>query len=216
MGSKIALKAGSCLKIPAKLERLQTLRAVGRFIMTKWQTIERLSVVSAATLLVTLTSAAIADQLGMIRLKPNDYGIAISALCVPIGLGITSMILCDREVRRCTRNSQKQQASIDQPLEVLSQLALEFENSDARWTAHSNADQSPQDELDLDFDFSTEPSFELTSLDRLDHAGQMNSIRQLALGDISCKFNARSLYIQCAVNPNGDCATCSLKQTAEN
>lgn len=180
--------------------------------MTKWQTIERLSVVSAATLLVTLTSAVIADQLGMIRLKQNDYTIAISALCVPIGLGITSMILCDREVRRRRRNSQKQQASIDQPLEILSQLALEFENSDARWITYSNADQSPQDESDLDFDFSTAPSFELASLDRLDASSRMNSIRQLAIGDTSCKFNARSLYIQCAVNPSGDCETCSLKQ----
>lgn len=28
------------------------------------------------------------------------------------------------------------------------------------------------------------------------------------LGDPSCKFNARSPYVQCAVNPKGDCADC--------
>ena len=28
------------------------------------------------------------------------------------------------------------------------------------------------------------------------------------VGDISCKFNARSGYIRCAVNPNGPCQGC--------
>lgn len=28
------------------------------------------------------------------------------------------------------------------------------------------------------------------------------------IGDISCKFNARSSYLRCAVNPQGPCASC--------
>lgn len=28
------------------------------------------------------------------------------------------------------------------------------------------------------------------------------------LGDINCKFNARSPHLQCAVNPKGDCVNC--------
>lgn len=28
------------------------------------------------------------------------------------------------------------------------------------------------------------------------------------IGDISCKFNARSSYLRCAVNPQGPCANC--------
>ena len=32
--------------------------------------------------------------------------------------------------------------------------------------------------------------------------------RHKTLGDPSCKFNARSQYIQCAVNPSGNCVTC--------
>ncbi|KJH72382.1 DUF6464 family protein [Aliterella atlantica] len=28
------------------------------------------------------------------------------------------------------------------------------------------------------------------------------------IGDISCKFNARSGYLRCAVNPQGPCANC--------
>jgi len=28
------------------------------------------------------------------------------------------------------------------------------------------------------------------------------------IGDISCKFNARSAYIRCAVNPDGPCNGC--------
>jgi len=28
------------------------------------------------------------------------------------------------------------------------------------------------------------------------------------IGDISCKFNARSRYIRCAVNPEGPCQRC--------
>ena len=28
------------------------------------------------------------------------------------------------------------------------------------------------------------------------------------VGDISCKFNARSAYIRCAVNPSGPCQSC--------
>lgn len=28
------------------------------------------------------------------------------------------------------------------------------------------------------------------------------------IGDITCKFNARSAYIRCAVNPSGSCENC--------
>jgi hypothetical protein len=28
------------------------------------------------------------------------------------------------------------------------------------------------------------------------------------IGDISCKFNARSGYLRCAINPHGPCADC--------
>jgi len=32
------------------------------------------------------------------------------------------------------------------------------------------------------------------------------------IGDLSCQFNARSSYLRCAVNPMGDCKTCSQYQ----
>jgi hypothetical protein len=33
------------------------------------------------------------------------------------------------------------------------------------------------------------------------------------IGDLSCQFNARSSYLRCAVNPMGDCKTCSQYQS---
>jgi hypothetical protein len=35
------------------------------------------------------------------------------------------------------------------------------------------------------------------------------------VGDISCKFNARSGYIRCAVNPNGPCQGCRYYEPRE-
>jgi hypothetical protein len=35
------------------------------------------------------------------------------------------------------------------------------------------------------------------------------------IGDWSCKFNARSNYIRCAVNPFGPCEECSQYQARE-
>ena len=35
------------------------------------------------------------------------------------------------------------------------------------------------------------------------------------IGDISCKFNARSGYLQCAVNPQGTCRNCSHYEPRE-
>ncbi|MEA5514687.1 DUF6464 family protein [Nodularia sp. UHCC 0506] len=35
------------------------------------------------------------------------------------------------------------------------------------------------------------------------------------IGDISCKFNARSGYIRCAVNPSGPCQTCRYYEPRE-
>jgi hypothetical protein len=35
------------------------------------------------------------------------------------------------------------------------------------------------------------------------------------IGDFSCKFNARSSYIRCAVNPFGPCEGCSQYQVRE-
>ncbi|WP_416673896.1 DUF6464 family protein [Egbenema bharatensis] len=35
------------------------------------------------------------------------------------------------------------------------------------------------------------------------------------IGDWSCKFNARSSYIRCAVNPFGPCEACSQYQARE-
>ncbi|PSB11164.1 hypothetical protein C7B61_03230 [filamentous cyanobacterium CCP1] len=35
------------------------------------------------------------------------------------------------------------------------------------------------------------------------------------IGDFSCKFNARSSYIRCAVNPFGPCEGCSQYQERE-
>ncbi len=32
------------------------------------------------------------------------------------------------------------------------------------------------------------------------------------IGDLSCQFNARSSHLRCAVNPTGDCKTCSQYQ----
>ncbi|MGF1496559.1 MAG: DUF6464 family protein [Elainellaceae cyanobacterium] len=33
------------------------------------------------------------------------------------------------------------------------------------------------------------------------------------VGDISCRFNARSSYLRCAVNPHGPCEGCSHYQS---
>jgi Family of unknown function (DUF6464) len=38
---------------------------------------------------------------------------------------------------------------------------------------------------------------------------------QYLLGDQSCINNARSEYLQCAVNPSGDCGDCKHRQTTE-
>ncbi|MBW4593741.1 MAG: hypothetical protein KME46_12700 [Brasilonema angustatum HA4187-MV1] len=35
------------------------------------------------------------------------------------------------------------------------------------------------------------------------------------VGDISCRFNARSGYLRCAVNPSGPCEGCRLYQARE-
>ncbi|MBD3881668.1 hypothetical protein IFO70_07870 [Phormidium tenue FACHB-886] len=35
------------------------------------------------------------------------------------------------------------------------------------------------------------------------------------IGDLTCRFNARSSYIRCAVNPIGPCQTCSHYQPKE-
>ncbi|MBW4626156.1 MAG: hypothetical protein KME49_11795 [Brasilonema octagenarum HA4186-MV1] len=35
------------------------------------------------------------------------------------------------------------------------------------------------------------------------------------VGDISCRFNARSGYLRCAVNPSGPCEGCRLYQAKE-
>ncbi|MBH8566727.1 hypothetical protein I8748_32025 [Nostoc sp. CENA67] len=35
----------------------------------------------------------------------------------------------------------------------------------------------------------------------------------VCLGDSSCRFNARSPHVQCAVNPKGDCASCRYFET---
>lgn len=32
---------------------------------------------------------------------------------------------------------------------------------------------------------------------------------QYYIGDLSCRFNARSPYIRCAINPHGPCRECS-------
>ena len=35
------------------------------------------------------------------------------------------------------------------------------------------------------------------------------------MGDITCRFNARSTYLRCAVNPSGPCEECSHYQSVE-
>lgn len=35
------------------------------------------------------------------------------------------------------------------------------------------------------------------------------------IGDISCRFNARSAYIRCAVNPSGPCKDCSYYEPTD-
>ncbi|WP_353931857.1 DUF6464 family protein [Okeanomitos corallinicola TIOX110] len=35
------------------------------------------------------------------------------------------------------------------------------------------------------------------------------------IGDISCKFNARSGYVRCAVNPSGSCQNCQHYESKE-
>ncbi len=37
----------------------------------------------------------------------------------------------------------------------------------------------------------------------------------LAIGDITCEFNARSVYIRCAINPEGPCEGCRYYQVRE-
>ncbi|MEA5568097.1 DUF6464 family protein [Anabaena sp. UHCC 0399] len=36
------------------------------------------------------------------------------------------------------------------------------------------------------------------------------------IGDISCKFNARSGYLRCAINPNGPCQSCRYYESRES
>lgn len=47
-------------------------------------------------------------------------------------------------------------------------------------------------------------------LPRLHLAPDQNYIEGLGyiVGDITCRFNARSSYIRCAVNPSGPCQDC--------
>ncbi|MBW4521132.1 MAG: hypothetical protein KME16_15720 [Scytolyngbya sp. HA4215-MV1] len=35
------------------------------------------------------------------------------------------------------------------------------------------------------------------------------------IGDITCRFNARSCYVRCAVNPCGPCRDCSFYESIE-
>lgn len=36
------------------------------------------------------------------------------------------------------------------------------------------------------------------------------------IGDLTCRFNARSSYIRCAVNPSGPCESCSQYQEIDS
>jgi Family of unknown function (DUF6464) len=37
----------------------------------------------------------------------------------------------------------------------------------------------------------------------------------LAIGDTTCRFNARSVYIRCAINPEGPCEGCRYYEALE-
>ncbi|MFN6572392.1 DUF6464 family protein [Dendronalium sp. ChiSLP03b] len=39
-------------------------------------------------------------------------------------------------------------------------------------------------------------------------AEAMNRVHPQAIGDVTCKFNARSPFLRCAINPSGNCQGC--------
>ncbi|MBD2343305.1 DUF6464 family protein [Anabaena subtropica] len=47
-----------------------------------------------------------------------------------------------------------------------------------------------------------------------DHRYYLEGVGYL-IGDISCKFNARSGYLRCAVNPSGPCQGCRYYEPTE-
>jgi Family of unknown function (DUF6464) len=48
----------------------------------------------------------------------------------------------------------------------------------------------------------THPCFQLLDYQYIEGVGYM-------VGDITCKYNAHSAYLRCAVNPSGPCEGCS-------
>ena len=38
----------------------------------------------------------------------------------------------------------------------------------------------------------------------------------MTIGDLSCRFNARSAYVRCAVNPHGPCKDCPYYQANDD
>ena len=46
-------------------------------------------------------------------------------------------------------------------------------------------------------------------LNNLDSDRCLPTKSKLAIGDITCRYNAQSLYLRCAINPLGSCDDCS-------
>ncbi|MGK7916686.1 MAG: DUF6464 family protein [Prochloraceae cyanobacterium] len=48
---------------------------------------------------------------------------------------------------------------------------------------------------------------------RLHDESELEEVHSYFIGDLSCRYNARSPYIRCAVNPCGPCEGCSDYQS---
>lgn len=60
-------------------------------------------------------------------------------------------------------------------------------------------------------------SFSRRGMPTLQLASEQNYVEGLGfmIGDLTCRFNARSSYVRCAVNPIGPCQACSQYESME-
>jgi Family of unknown function (DUF6464) len=66
------------------------------------------------------------------------------------------------------------------------------------------------------FCFLTEKKTSKLLLPEIGNSGDPSTQHnQYLLGDQACINNAKSEYLQCAINPSGDCGSCKHRQTAE-
>lgn len=84
-------------------------------------------------------------------------------------------------------------------------LLIGLSPSIASWLVLRRADARAQARLQLALD-----SLASRGLPSLEHHPDRQYVEGLGyvIGDISCRLNARSPYVRCAVNPTGPCQDC--------